>query len=321
MATMLFLSSTIDFDAYVAASRDETVSSSVISSHGTNTYNNFDTDTSVMYAYTPDSPEAAKENVIQYAGRINGGDFKWTFNNAVDDASYSVNTALKTALAGYQTSLVSIQGDSIADGGNDPGGDPSGDDLIHNFTLSGITSSFYSITGNLSDSKGTVNYSGLTLTQCLKIESATTISFTTTQEATLTLVFNADFTGTIKMNSTSYNATAGILTLTIPAGSYQITKGDVANLYYMSVEYNTATGIQTTDAAGPTLYPNPVINNLNIFSIAGIEKVEIYSLTGVLVKSAGANIKTINMSNLAHGSYLVRVVTEQGIFKQTIIKK
>jgi pectate lyase len=89
----------------------------------------------------------------------------------------------------------------------------------------------------------------------------------------------------------------------------------------MSVEYNTATVIQTADAAGPSLYPNPVINKLNISFVAGIEKIEIYSLTGVLVKSAGVNIKTIDMSNLAHGCYLVRVVTEQGIFKQTIIKK
>lgn len=55
---------------------------------GENVYNNFDTDPSLMYACTPDVPDAAKTNVMKYAGRINGGDFKWQFNNAIDDPSY-----------------------------------------------------------------------------------------------------------------------------------------------------------------------------------------------------------------------------------------
>ena len=311
--------STVDFDAYVATSRDETVAGTVVSSYGKNTYNNFDTNSSVMYVYTPDSPEAAKEKVMQYAGRTNGGDFKWTFNNAVDDASYAVNTALKAALVGYTTKLVSIQGDSTSSGGTDPGGEITGD-VVHNFTLSGTTSSSFTITGNLSDSKGTVTYAGLTLTQCLKIESSTTISFTITEEATLTLVFNDGFTGKININGTGYNATGGILTLTIPAGTYQITKGDSANLYYMSIAY-TANRINEAETSGLFLYPNPVIDNLTIDGKTGIEKVEIYSLTGVLVKSDGANSKTIDMTNLQNGAYLVKIFTEKGLFKQTIIKK
>ena len=46
-----------------------------------------------MYKYTADSPEQAKENVTKYAGRVNGGDFKFTFTSA-DDTSYAVNTEL-----------------------------------------------------------------------------------------------------------------------------------------------------------------------------------------------------------------------------------
>ena len=48
------ISSTTDFDAYVATSRDEKVSGSVKSAYGENTYNNFDTDPSLMYTYTAD---------------------------------------------------------------------------------------------------------------------------------------------------------------------------------------------------------------------------------------------------------------------------
>jgi len=111
-----FANSTVDFDAYVVASRSETVPSTVKTKQGSNTYNNFDTDASVMYQYTADTPEQAKEKVMQYAGRVNGGDLKWTFNNAVDDASYDVNTGLKAALTNYSTSLVAVQGESSSSG-------------------------------------------------------------------------------------------------------------------------------------------------------------------------------------------------------------
>ena len=93
-----------DFDAYVVTSRDAQVPSSVKSYAGANTYNNFDTDKSVMYSYTADSPEQALANVRTYAGRVQGGDFKWTFDNSVDDAAYEVNQKLKDALMAYKGS-------------------------------------------------------------------------------------------------------------------------------------------------------------------------------------------------------------------------
>ena len=91
-----------DFDAYVVTSRDAQVPSSVKSYAGANSYNNFDTDKSVMYSYTADSPEKALANVRAYAGRVQGGDFKWTFDNSVDDAAYEVNQKLKDALMAYK---------------------------------------------------------------------------------------------------------------------------------------------------------------------------------------------------------------------------
>ncbi len=93
-----------DFDAYVVTSRDAQVPSSVKSYAGANSYNNFDTDKSIMYSYTADSPEQALVNVRTYAGRVQGGDFKWTFDNSVDDAAYEVNQKLKDALMAYKGS-------------------------------------------------------------------------------------------------------------------------------------------------------------------------------------------------------------------------
>ncbi len=93
-----------DFDAYVVSSRNDKVPNTVKSYAGANTYNNFDTDNSVMYSYTADSPEQAMANVRTYAGRVQGGDFKWTFDNSVDDAAYEVNQKLKDALMAYKGS-------------------------------------------------------------------------------------------------------------------------------------------------------------------------------------------------------------------------
>ena len=98
------IDSKVDFDAYVVSSRDAQVPSSVKSYSGENTYNNFDTDKSIMYSYTADSPEQAVANVRAYAGRVQGGDFKWSFDNAVDDTASAVNQALKDALMAYKGS-------------------------------------------------------------------------------------------------------------------------------------------------------------------------------------------------------------------------
>lgn len=314
---------TVDFDAYVASTRDETVSTDVKSTYGGNTYNNFDTDPARIYEYSADSPEQARDRVMELAGRLNGGDFVWTFNNASDDASSDVDPDLKSALVNYTTALVSIQGDGTVTGdttgsGGGTGGGSTGD-VFHNFTESGTSSSFFSITGNLSDSKGTVSYAGDTLTRCLKIESTTSVSFTIESEATLTLVLNDDFSGKIKINGVSYSASAGILTRTIQAGSYEITKDEIANLFYMSIEYSS-TGVQRSSLLNCRLFPNPVSDILRISAGSEIESVKIYTLSGSLAKQVNGNCQNIDLSEMCKGSYLVMVRTREGIAREIIIK-
>jgi pectate lyase len=314
---------TVDFDAVVVANRMDTISKSIISYQGANTYNNFDTNASVMYAYTPETPDSARLKVMAYAGRVSGGDLKWTFTNAVDDAAYAVNTGLKAALTAYKTMMVSVQGDSTAvvdttgtGGGTDTTVVQVG--VVHNFTTAGKTSTYFTITGNLSTSKGTVVYKDLTLTQCLKMESTTVISFKTTQAVSMTLVFNPEFTGKVNINGTGYSATAGIVTLTLPIGDIQITKSETANLYY--IELSAPAGIKKNKTAQLTLFPNPVKNLLSISSDLTILRSEIYSLAGELVQKSETHAKTIDMSHLNKGKYLVKAFTDQGTVQQIILK-
>ena len=260
----------VNFDAYVANSRDEVVPSSVVTLKGGHTYDNFDTNSSIMYKYKAQTPEEARDDVIANAGRLEGGDFKWTFTNA-DDSDYSVNSELKSALVNYRSSLVKVGFDSsnssTENGGSGSGNESTGGNenqggnenvggdneqggqdtpavnenlIVHNFTTSGKDSSFFSITGNLSTSKGTVTYNGLTLTQCLKLESSTNISFTITSAMRLTLVFNSENSKNIKVDGVkqTYEG-SNYLIIDLEPGQHTITKADTSNLFYIQLELIT----------------------------------------------------------------------------------
>jgi pectate lyase len=238
-------SNMIEFDAYVVNSRREEIPAEVTAKQGGDTYNNFDTASS-MYSYTADTPEQAREKVVKYAGRLSGGDFKWTFTDADNTASDTPNPGLKAALSSYKTKLVSVQGDSSGepDDGTDPGdnnppsgGDPNGE-RVCTFDSTGGTSSFYAITGNISTSKGSVTVGGNTYSICLKMETSTKIEFTTSEEATLTLVF-AESGKRVKVDSETLTTDQnGYVTKILNAGTHLIEKGDSINLFYIDVSDN-----------------------------------------------------------------------------------
>ena len=98
-----------DFDAYVVANRNDTVPATVKTKAGGTTYSNFDT-ASDFYRYTPDPAANVPVQVTRWAGRVEGGDFQWEFNNAVEDANYAVIPELKEALVNYKGSLLSVGG-------------------------------------------------------------------------------------------------------------------------------------------------------------------------------------------------------------------
>ena len=249
------------FDAYVASSRNELVPGSVVALSGGTAYSNFDT-SSDMYSYKVQSAEDARDTVVEYAGRVQGGDFKWSFTDK-DNSDYNVNSALKSALKNYKSSLVSVggidapigggngneggntnqEGNTNQDGNTENGGtgdvgttSPSTQGVIvHNFHESGKSSSFFTINGNLSKSKGTIEYDGKQLTQCLKIESSTSISFTMAEAGTITLVFNPS--ASCKIDGQKYTSETNIITVELEAGQHTITKADSTNLYYIIIEH------------------------------------------------------------------------------------
>lgn len=107
----------VQFDAIVTTTRNQTIPASITAFQGAKTYNNFDTNPALyVNGLTVDSPTVAKDNVIAWSGRVSGGDITFAFNNAVDDTSYAVNTALMTLLTSYTSSLVSVQGETSTAG-------------------------------------------------------------------------------------------------------------------------------------------------------------------------------------------------------------
>ena len=107
----------VHFDAWEASSRNEKVPASVKAVAGEDTYSNFDTTENLGLSIAPTDPDAAKKNVIDYAGR-HTPDFAWTFDNASEDTNYDVNTTLQNALVGYKSGLKKAQGT----GGSGTGG-------------------------------------------------------------------------------------------------------------------------------------------------------------------------------------------------------
>lgn len=101
------------FDAYKVESRDEKIPETVKSVTGEWAYSNFDT-ADGMYQSCPDAVADVPSIVSTYAGRVDGGDFKWNFDNAVDDESHEVNADLKKAITDYKSQLVGCQGSGTA---------------------------------------------------------------------------------------------------------------------------------------------------------------------------------------------------------------
>ena len=238
-------SNTVHFDAYEVTSRSAAVPDTVKTKQGGFTYNNFDT-SSAMYIYNADTPALARDNVIRYAGRMGGkakADFTWTFT-AADDGSYDRNGALDAAIKAYRSKLISIQGGGSSGsvpGDPDPGesGQITGS-VVCVFISGGGTNPLFSVTGNTSNSKGTVTVNGATYSYCLKMESKTNVAFKIDKAMTLTLIFGLGSDSAagkkVLVNGASQTiGSDGKLTMNIAAGSYAITKSDTVNLFYISL--------------------------------------------------------------------------------------
>lgn len=248
------------FDAYEVSDPSEQVPSSVKTLVGGTSYDNFDTNPSLMYAYTADKAEDVPSIVEGFygAGRLNHGDIDFVIpdETVVTNGHQQPWPALASILDAYTSGVVKVFGESNATGeggstgGGETGGSTGGTEggstvtpiegtVLVTFTGSKPSSSIVTVSGNYSTSKGTATIDGTSYSTCVKMESATNISVIVDKKVTMTLYFSsADSKTNAKIEGKKpaevnavIDSTAKTMTVTLDAGSHTITKQDTCNLF------------------------------------------------------------------------------------------
>ena len=244
------------FDAYEVSDPSEQVPSSVKTLVGGTSYDNFDTNPSLMYAYAADKAADVPAIVEGFygAGRLNHGDIDFVIpdETVVTNGHQQPWPALASLLDSYTSGVVKVFGESNAagEGGSTGGGETGGTEggstvtpiegtVLVTFTDSKPSSSIVTVSGNYSTSKGTATIDGTSYSTCVKMESATNISVTVDKKVTMTLYFSSADTKTnakidgkkpAEVNAV-IDSTAKTMTVTLDAGSHTITKQDTCNLF------------------------------------------------------------------------------------------
>lgn len=249
------------FDAYEVSNPSEQVPTSVKTLVGGTSYDNFDTNPSLMYAYTADKAEDVPSIVEGFygAGRLNHGDIDFVIpdETVVTNGHQQPWPALASILDAYTSGVVKVFGESNAsgEGGSTGGGETGGSTggtteggstvtpiegtVLVTFTDSKPSSSIVTVSGNYATNKGTATIDGTSYSTCVKMESATNISVTVDKKVTMTLYFSsADSKTNAKIDGKKpaevnavIDSTAKTMTVTLDAGSHTITKQDTCNLF------------------------------------------------------------------------------------------
>lgn len=249
------------FDCYIVSSPGEKVPDTVKALNGGAVYSNFDT-ADTMYSYQADSVKDGTDKVKKFAGRMDGGDFEYVFDNAVEDTNYDVIPELQSAVENYSPAVVDAGGDASFAIEQPP--EESENRIIHNFTTQGTDSDFYDISGSLTDLFGAMRYDAANLTQALKFEGNASIKFTPEHSGMMTVVANF-YRGSVNLtvNGETINGdpATGLVTFPVLQGvEYTITRASVSYLYYLALEYEQYDPSATTDpnaTAKPTATPKP----------------------------------------------------------------
>lgn len=248
------------FDAYEVSNPSEQVPASVKTLVGGTSYDNFDTNPSLMYAYAADKAEDVPSIVEGFygAGRLNHGDIDFVIpdETVVTNGHQQPWPALASILDAYTSGVVKVFGESNASGeggsagGGSTGGSTGGTEggstvtpiegtVLVTFTDSKPSSSIVTVSGNYATNKGTATIDGTSYSTCVKMESATNISVTVDKKVTMTLYFSSADTKTnakidgkkpAEVNAV-IDSTAKTMTVTLDAGSHTITKQDTCNLF------------------------------------------------------------------------------------------
>lgn len=229
------------FDAYEVSAPSEQVPSSVKTLVGGTSYNNFDTNSSLMYAYAADKAEDVPAIVEGFygAGRLNHGDIDFVIpdETVVTNGHQQPWPALASILDAYTSGVVKVFGESNAtgEGGSTEGGSTGGSTeggetggsgeggstggstggteggstvtpiegtVICSFAGGKASNSSFTVAGSFKNSKTGVTVDGNTYNDYLKIESsAGTVSFKTTAKMQMTC-YTGDAKAKLKIDGT-----------------------------------------------------------------------------------------------------------------------
>ena len=254
------------FDAYEVSDPSEQVPVSVKTLVGGTSYNNFDTNSSLMYAYAADKAADVPAIVEGFygAGRLNHGDIDFVIpdETVVTNGHQQPWPALASILDAYTSGVVKVFGESNATGeggsteGGETGGSGSGEGgstggstggteggstvtpiegtVTCSFTVNGKeavpSNSAFVLTGEAKNvKKEETVIDGTTYTASLKMETKTEVSFTTSQKMTLYVYYGVSGTKTnVKVDGVKQ--TGAPTTVVLEAGAHKITKGDATTI-------------------------------------------------------------------------------------------
>ncbi|MCH5249132.1 MAG: InlB B-repeat-containing protein [Lachnospiraceae bacterium] len=144
-----------------------------------------------------------------------------------------------------EESYKKVSSGSGSGGGTGDSGSGGGSTLAGNYilTFEGMrendADNFFTVSGNYSNSKGSATVNEETYTECLKMETSTSVSFRCNDGAVLRMAFASTETGkTVKVDgiAKTTDAYATVTVDNLSAGTHTITKGDTINLFYVSVD-------------------------------------------------------------------------------------
>lgn len=256
--------SNTSFDAYEVSDPSQQVPSSVKTLVGGTSYDNFDTNSSLMYAYAADKAADVPSIVEGFygAGRLNHGDIDFVIpdETVVTNGHQQPWPALASLLDSYTSGVVKVFGESNATGeggstggsteggetggsgeGGSTGGSTGGTEggstvtpiegtVTCSFTANGKeavpSNSAFALTGSAKSVKAEETViEGTTYSVSLKMESNTEVSFTTSQKMTLYVYYGTSGTNTnVKVDGVKQSGAP--TTVVLEAGSHKITKGD-----------------------------------------------------------------------------------------------
>ena len=253
-----YASNNTSFDAYDVAKASDQVPASVKTLVGGTSYNNFDTNPSLMYAHTADNAADVPAIVEGFygAGRLNHGDINFDIpdETVVTNGHQQPLPALASILDAYKSGVVKVFG---VEGSSSEGGSTGGETtepstpetpdtpskpetsetpsvegtILVTFAGKTPSSSIVTVNGSYSTSKGVATIDGTAYTTCVKMESSTSIKLVLDKKVSATFYFADAETASMKIAGTKIKATGSTYTTTLEAGTHEITKDKSVNLF------------------------------------------------------------------------------------------